>query len=111
MNGFKMLPTPPGTCPECAVVHDQNEPHDKRSLAYQYSFYAKRGRWPTWTDAMAHVTPDVREAWVSNLKALKLWNDEEETKPKVPDVCPTEDETIGTVTTIPIQHPKRKRKS
>ena len=48
-----LLKTPPDTCPECAVKHGPNEPHNQQSLAYQYDFYGKNGRWPTWEDAMA----------------------------------------------------------
>lgn len=61
--------TPPGTCPLCAVKHDPNMPHNRDSLAYQYKFYDQHGRWPTWADAMAHCTPDVKEYWVEALEA------------------------------------------
>ena len=46
--------TQDGTCPECAVKHDPEQPHNRDSLAYQYKFYDQHGRWPTWSDAMAH---------------------------------------------------------
>jgi hypothetical protein len=45
--------TPPDTCPECAVKHEPDEPHNQ-----QYKYYV-----PTWADAMAHCTPDVKELW------------------------------------------------
>lgn len=60
--------TPPGTCPECAVKHDPSQPHNRDSLAYQYKFYDKHGRWPTWSDAMAHCSDFVKEFWVKALR-------------------------------------------
>lgn len=58
---------PEGTCPECAVVHDPDQPHNQQSLAYQYKFYNKNGRWVTWTDAMEHCSPDVKKFWIEQL--------------------------------------------
>lgn len=55
--------TPPGTCPQCAVKHEPEQPHNPQSLAYQYWFYGKHGRWPTWDDAMAHCDDQVRSIW------------------------------------------------
>lgn len=60
--------TPPGTCPECAVKHDPRLPHNRDSLAYQYKFYDKNGRWPTWVDAMAHCSEDVKEQTLAVLR-------------------------------------------
>lgn len=68
-HGFIMLgKTPPGTCPECAVKHDPSLPHNCMSLTYQYKFYDEHGRWPTWSDAMAHCSDEMKEVW---LKALR----------------------------------------
>jgi hypothetical protein len=55
--------TPPGTCPECATAHGPAEPHNQQSLAYQYKFYVQHGRWPTWADAMAHCSDEVKTLW------------------------------------------------
>ena len=41
---FMILPPDPGVCQECAVDHDPVQPHNRDSLYYQYSFYAKHGR-------------------------------------------------------------------
>ena len=61
IHGMTLLGrTPEGTCPECAVKHDPEQPHNRDSLTYQYKFYDQHGRWPTWADAMAHC-PDVLE--------------------------------------------------
>jgi hypothetical protein len=60
LGGWKMLPTKPGVCPECAMAHETTQPHNAESMTYQYSFYDKHGRWPTWADALAHCSPEVQ---------------------------------------------------
>lgn len=68
-HGLTMVSgTPEGTCPECAVAHEPEMPHNKDSLAYQYNFYDKNGRWPTWEDAMAHCPEEIKEAWRQALR-------------------------------------------
>ena len=68
-HGLTMLKrTPEGTCEMCATAHDPNMPHNLQSLTYQYNFYDKEGRWPTWRDAMAHCTPEMQQAWTEALK-------------------------------------------
>lgn len=62
--------TPEGTCPDCAVAHPESDPHDRDSLTYQYRFYAKHGRWPTWDDAMAQCTPEHKEVWMALLREV-----------------------------------------
>ena len=64
--------TPEGTCPECAVKHDPELPHNRDSLAYQYKFYDKNGRWPTWEDAMAHCSEEVKDAWQQVLRKYEI---------------------------------------
>lgn len=56
LEGWTLLPTPAGTCPQCAQIHAEDEPHDAGSLAYQYWFYNEHGRWPSWNDAIAHCS-------------------------------------------------------
>jgi hypothetical protein len=67
LGGFAMMPTAPGTCPECAVKHETWQAHNQQSLTYQYDFYGKHGRWPTWKDAIAHCTEDVKAQWIKLL--------------------------------------------
>ncbi len=62
-NAFSMLPMRDGVCQECGVDHAHDQPHNRDSLPYQYRFRGTHGRWPTWTDAMAHCTPEVKAAW------------------------------------------------
>lgn len=68
LHPFKILgSTPPGTCPECAVTHDPDQPHNQQSLAYQYKFYDEHGRWPTWADAMVHCPDHIKQFWIEEL--------------------------------------------
>lgn len=67
VTAFGILPAPPGTCPDCAVDHKPDQPHNQQSLFYQYSFYGRCKRWPTWHDAMAHCPPDIRSQWIAEL--------------------------------------------
>ena len=78
---FQLLRTPPGTCPECAVKHEPGQPHDAQSLAYQYDFYGKHGRWPTWADAIAHCAEPIRAAWKAALTERGHWTEPATTPP------------------------------
>lgn len=69
-NAATLLPAPPGTCEECAVEHDPRLPHNQQSMFYQMRFHALHGRWPTWTDAMQHCEPALREDWRASLIEL-----------------------------------------
>lgn len=52
----------PGRCPVCAAEHPPDLPHNPASLYYQYQFYRRNGRWPTWHDAMNHCSDAVKQA-------------------------------------------------
>lgn len=67
MAELKLVPAPPGTCPECAVAHSPDLPHNANSLHYQYRFHGDHGRWPDWRDAMAHCSEKVQRLWVHAL--------------------------------------------
>lgn len=69
LSPWQLMKCKPGVCQECARDHPPELPHDQPSLYYQYRFYAREGRWPTWDDAAAHCTPEVRELW---MKALAI---------------------------------------
>lgn len=70
-----LMPPREGTCPVCATEHDPAEPHNADSLYYQYRFYGLRGRWPTWADAVAHCTPEMRDGWRWQLRAIAAWTE------------------------------------
>jgi hypothetical protein len=54
-------------CQECAGDHPHTDPHNQQSLYYQQRFRAQHGRWPTWSDAMAHCTPEIQARWKEEL--------------------------------------------
>ncbi len=62
-----MLPAREGTCAECATEHDESQPHNPQ-IFYQYHFYNRHARWPTWKDAMSHCKDDVKKFWIDALK-------------------------------------------
>ena len=63
IKDMTILPPRPGVCQICGTKHDPELPHNKDSLYYQYKFYQKHGRWPTWDDAMAHCTDRMKRMW------------------------------------------------
>lgn len=66
-GGLFMLPPKPGLCAWCATAHAAEMPHNNQSLYYQMKFHAIYGRWPTWTDAMAHCSPAMQATWRKGL--------------------------------------------
>jgi hypothetical protein len=68
LGPFTMFPAEKGTCPECAVKHEPDQPHNQQSLFYQYNFYNEHGRWPTWDDAMSHCSDEMKGLWVLELR-------------------------------------------
>lgn len=74
---FAKPDTRDGKCPECAVKHEPDQPHNAQSLAYQYDFRARHGRWPTWADAIAHCSPEVQAAWKRALQEQGAWSEPE----------------------------------
>lgn len=81
-----LLPPAPGKCPECATAHAPDQPHNQQSLYYQMAFRSQHGRGATWTDAMAHCTPEVQAQWREELVRLMR----EEKLPIPEDLLPTE---------------------
>lgn len=67
---LQLLPAKSGKCPECATDHEPEMPHNQQSLYYQYSFYGKYGRWPTWKDAMGHCTEEMQAQWIEGLISM-----------------------------------------
>lgn len=57
----------PGACRKCATIHDPDQPHDRDSLYYQNWFRKRHKRFPTWTDAMAHCSDEVKAAFTATL--------------------------------------------
>jgi hypothetical protein len=57
---LNLLPCKEGVCKECATEHEEGEPHNL-CLFYQYHFREEHGRFPTWADAMAHCSEEVKK--------------------------------------------------
>lgn len=68
LEPFSILPPPAGKCSVCATDHEPEYPHNQQSLFYQYKFYNDNGRWPTWKDAMAHCSNEIKEFWTKELE-------------------------------------------
>lgn len=66
-EAWKVMPPSQG-CPDCGRGHEEWMPHDLQMLVYQYQFRSQHGRWPTWHDAMAHCTEEVKRDWIEGLK-------------------------------------------
>jgi len=64
-----LLPPAKDKCQQCAVKHEEGQAHDGNSLYYQYWFMKLYKRWPTWSDAVEHCSPEVKEFWKKQLKA------------------------------------------
>jgi len=66
-HNLMLLPCKEGVCQECATEHNEWEPHNL-CLYYQYHFHGLYGRFPTWADAMAHCSDEVKIATIEILK-------------------------------------------
>lgn len=72
-----LLPPAPGVCRVCATDHPPEQSHNQESLYYQTAFYMQHQRYPTWTDALAHCTQEMRRLWVPHLVELLKKHDRE----------------------------------
>ena len=68
-SNWLLLPPAPGVCQLCGVDHPPLDPHNQKSLYYQYRFYAEHSRWPTWLDAMSHCDAVTQDNWQRELIA------------------------------------------
>jgi hypothetical protein len=72
---FGLMPPKPGVCQECAVAHAPQDPHNAQSMYYQYAFYGEHKRWPTWKDAIAHCSDDLKTKWEAALRERGAWTE------------------------------------
>ena len=63
-SDWMVLPPAPDRCQTCAMRHDPGDPHNPDSFYYQTVFNIEHGRLPTWKDAAAHCTDEVRARWL-----------------------------------------------
>ena len=50
---WQLLPPAADACQVCACKHAPHLFHDCQSIYYQYAFYGRQRRWPSWADASA----------------------------------------------------------
>jgi len=62
-----LLPPAPHLCQECATDHEPHLPHNAQSLFYGMKFKIEHGRDPTWADAMAHCSDEMKKLWTEAL--------------------------------------------
>ena len=60
IDEIKIVAPGPRACKICATNHKPGQPHDRDSLYYQNWFRKRHKRFPTWNDAMAHCTDEVK---------------------------------------------------
>jgi hypothetical protein len=72
-----LLPPAPGKCRFCAVDHPATGPHNAQSLFYQMRFHQSHGRWPRWSDALAHCGERTTWNWVRELTRIGEWKQED----------------------------------
>ena len=70
-----MTPPAPDKCQICAAKHEPEEPHNAQSLFYRVAFAAMIGREPTWADALAHCSDEVRRPWEAELRKQGVWSE------------------------------------
>ena len=63
-----LLPPAKDKCQECASKHEPEQAHNPDSLYYKMWFKKHNDKWPTWDDAVAHCTPEVKAFWREQLK-------------------------------------------
>ncbi len=65
-----LLPPKADKCQECAVDHKPEDPHNAQSLYYHVNFKMKNGRDPSWLDAYAHCTDEMKNHWRTHLMQM-----------------------------------------
>lgn len=74
-SNWTVLPPREGACQVCGRRHDPGEPHDPEQMYYQVTFRGMIGRDPTWADALAHCSHQVRGAWEAALRRSGHWSE------------------------------------
>lgn len=65
-----LLPPAPDVCQTCGTKHPPEFPHNQQSLYYQVAFHMANGCGPTWDDAMAHCSTDMKAEWTIALASM-----------------------------------------
>lgn len=70
MREMQLLPPASHLCQKCATDHPDELPHNQQSLYWHMWFKKEYGRGPTWEDAMAHCTEEMKQEWRFHLGML-----------------------------------------
>lgn len=71
-SDFHSLPPAPRLCRICAIDHPPEQPHNPQSFYYQHHFNQGHGRLPTWADALAHCSDEIKTPWLDFLGRLGI---------------------------------------
>lgn len=71
MSTWTLLRPAEGLCQECGRAHNPELPHDKNSIFYATKFKMEHGRVPSWDDAMAHCTEEMKHTWNETMERVK----------------------------------------
>lgn len=69
MSKLTLLPPPPGHCELCAQAHAPEDSHNADSLYWAVKAKAQGLPSPTWSDAIAHCSPEIRQLWAEHVWA------------------------------------------
>lgn len=72
-GAWHVIPPPKDCCQICAVKHAPEQPHNAQSLYYQTVFHGMVGRVPTWADALAHCSDEIKFHWERELRIRGAW--------------------------------------
>ena len=72
IHTMQLLPPAKHLCQQCAHNHSPEQPHNPQTLYYAVWFQQNYGRSPTWNDAMAHCSEEVRAEWIAYLTKLGI---------------------------------------
>ncbi len=72
MTQLQLLPPAKHLWQQCAHQHKPEQPHNPQTLHYAFWFEYNHGRSPTWNDAMAHCSEEVKKEWIGYLTKLGI---------------------------------------
>lgn len=67
MGAWQLLDPGEGCCPVCGDEHPPEYPHNPGHIYWQMLRAVHHEPSPTWNEAMAHVSEEMRESWVGFL--------------------------------------------
>jgi len=91
-----LLSPAPEKCPICADErHDNTFPHNRDSLFYQFWFQSQYGRSPTWADAAADCSPEMKRVLREHLIKNGIQDGLPEVEPEPQPEPESQDAVLG----------------